>query len=130
MEGLDKAAWGQIATFFGVLIATILATFGGWFKDKIFKKPPSNIPSGPAVVMSAAIADSAQIATLSSAINRLCDRLDNDAQESVEDRRTMRNCIRDLMESTDRQTRTLTAVLHPFGNQRIAPPGEQPPPGS
>lgn len=127
MEGLDKASWAQIATFFGVLVATVIATLGGWFKDKVFKKTPLAAPSGSAIVMSAAIADSAALTSLTTAINRLCDRLDDDAHEAAEDRRTMRNCIRDLMESTDRQTRTLTAVLHPFGNQRIAEPHERDP---
>lgn len=127
MSGLEKLPeWVQVATFLGVLIATVLATMGGWFKDRVFKRLPTP-PSGPAVVMSAAIADSAALGSLTTAINRLCDRLDADSNEAAEDRRQQRSLIRDLMESTDRQTRTLNAALHPFGNQRIAMPGERDP---
>lgn len=128
MEGLDKLPqWVQLATFFGVLVATVIATMGGWFKDKVFKKSPVAPPSGTAVIMSAAIADSAGIAALTTAINRLVDRLDDDAHEANEDRRQHRTLIRDLMEATDRQTRIMSNVLHPFGSQRIAAPGERDP---
>lgn len=134
MDGLDKLPAGiQVAVFLGVLIATTLASFLGVFKDKWFKKPdvsPPPQPQGAAVVMSAAIADSQAIRDMAGSLNRLCTFLEQDRDDQDRRDRLLRQCMLDLIDSNERKERLLRQVLHPFEGMPVAPPGQQPPPGS
>lgn len=134
MDGLDKfPEWIQVAVFLGVLIATTVASIAGVFKDRLFKGKFSVPPPVPApkdaVVMSAAIADSAAIANLATGINRLVDFLEQDREDQERRDRALRTCIQELLDGTDRNSGLLRQILHPFGFQRVAQPGERPPEG-
>lgn len=134
MDGLDKLpAWIQVSVFLGVLIATTFASAMGVFRDKWFKKtdaiPPPQ-PQGPAVVMSAAIADSQAIRDMAANLGRLVDFLQQDRDDQDRRDRLMRQCILDLIDSNERKERLLRQVLHPFGEAPVAPPGQNPPSGS
>ena len=130
LEGLDKLpAWIQVAVFLGVLVATTFASAMGVFRDKWFKKPatsPPPQPQGAAVVMSAAIADSQAIRDMANSLNRLCTFLEQDRDDQDRRDRLLRQCMIDLIDSNERKER----LLRPFGDAPVAPPGQQPPPGS
>lgn len=133
MEGLDKLpAWIQVAVFLGVLIATAFASASGWMRDRWFKRlgqTPSPTPTTKdAVVMSAAIADSAAISNLANGINRLVDFLEQDREDHERRDRLLRTCLQELLDGTDRNSGLMRQLLHPFGHQRVAQPGERPPP--
>lgn len=134
MEGLDKLpAWIQVSVFLGVLIATTFASAMGVFRDKWFKKAdtsPPPMPQGPAVVMSAAIADGQAIRDMAANLGRLVDFLQQDRDDQDRRDRLMRQCILDLIDSNERKERLLRQLLHPFGDAPVAPPGQNPPPGS
>lgn len=131
LEGLDKLpAWIQVAVFLGVLVATTFASVAGVFKDKWFKKPdttPPPNPQGPAIVMSAAIADSAAIREMATNLGRLVDFLEQDREDDERRDRLMRTCLQDLLDSNDRNSALLRQLLHPFGVQRVAQFGDKPP---
>lgn len=134
MEGLDKLpAWIQVAVFLGVLVATTFASAMGVFRDKWFKKPdtsPPPQPQGAAVVMSAAIADSQAIRDMANSLNRLCTFLEQDRDDQDRRDRLLRQAVIDLIDGNERKERLLRQLLHPFGDAPVAPPGQNPPPGS
>lgn len=134
MEGLDKLpAWIQVAVFLGVLVATTFASAMGVFRDKWFKKPdtsPPPQPQGTAVVMSAAIADSQAIRDMANSLNRLCTFLEQDRDDQDRRDRLLRQAVIDLIDGNERKERLLRQLLHPFGDAPVAPPGQNPPPGS
>ena len=71
----------QIITGFGLFFGAFMLAVGGWFWKKISPKLPDALKppeatTGDAVVLSAAIADSASIAKLAHVIERLCEHLE------------------------------------------------------
>lgn len=100
--------WFQVIAGFGLFFGTASIAVLGWLKKNIsgglFGEKESK---SDAVVLSAAIADTASIKELAKSIDRLCHHLERRDEDNADSLDRIHRSIKDLIEETERVTKAI-----------------------